>query len=79
MTAVEKRPLEAFVSVVKNILGNDKAENDKDVVETILQSYYHLGYNMSIKVHFLNSHLDEFPANLGDVSEEHGERFHQDL
>ena len=32
---------------------------------------------MSIKVHCLHSHLSEFPANLGDVSEEQGERFHQ--
>ena len=34
---------------------------------------------MSIKVHFLHSHLDESPANLGDVSDEQGERFHQDI
>ncbi len=79
MTAVEKRAWEAFVSVVKNFLGNEKAENYKDVVERMLQSYHRLGCNMSIKVHFLNSHLDEFPANLGDVSDEHGERFHQDI
>ena len=32
---------------------------------------------MSIKVHFLHSHLDKFPENLGDVSEEQGESFHQ--
>jgi len=34
---------------------------------------------MSIKMHFLYSHLDKFPENLGDVSEEQGERFHQDI
>ena len=34
---------------------------------------------MSIKVHFLFSHLDKFPDNLGDHSDEQGERFHQDL
>ena len=34
---------------------------------------------MNIKVHFLKSHLNEFPANLGDVSDEHGVRFHQDM
>ena len=31
---------------------------------------------MSIKVHFLFSHIDQFPSNLGD---EQGESFHQDL
>jgi hypothetical protein len=34
---------------------------------------------MSLKVHFLNAHLDYFPENLGAVSEEQGERFHQDI
>ena len=34
---------------------------------------------MSYKMHFLHSHLDYFPSNLGDFSEEQGERFHQDI
>jgi hypothetical protein len=38
-----------------------------------------MGYNMSLKVHFLGSHLDFFPENLGAVSDEHGERFYQDI
>ncbi|KRX78454.1 putative ATP-dependent RNA helicase DDX23 [Trichinella sp. T6] len=32
-----------------------------------------------LKLHFLHSHLDFFPQNLGDVSEEQGERFHHDI
>jgi hypothetical protein len=35
---------------------------------------------MSLKVHFLDCHLlDFFPENLGAVSDEHEERFHQDI
>jgi hypothetical protein len=34
---------------------------------------------MSLKMHFLNSLLDYFPENLGDISEEHGKRFHQNI
>ena len=34
---------------------------------------------MSIKVHFLHNHLDWFPANCGDVSDEQDECFHQDI
>ena len=34
---------------------------------------------MSIKVHYLASHLDHFTANLGDFSDEQDERFHQDI
>ena len=34
---------------------------------------------MSLKMHFLHSHLRFFPKNLGAVSDEEGERFHQDI
>jgi len=34
---------------------------------------------MSLKINFLESHLDIFPENLGEVSDENGERFHQDI
>ncbi|XP_033222540.1 putative sugar lactone lactonase YvrE [Belonocnema kinseyi] len=38
-----------------------------------------MGYLMNLKIHFLHSHIDYFPENLEDFSEEKGERFHQDL
>lgn len=38
-----------------------------------------MGCRMSLKIHFLHSHLDSFPTNLGAVSDEQGERFHQDI
>ena len=34
---------------------------------------------MSLKVHFLHSHLTFFNENLGAVSDEHGKRFDQDI
>ena len=34
---------------------------------------------MSLKIHFLHSDLDCFPQSLGDESDEHGERFHQQM
>ena len=30
-------------------------------------------------MHYLHSHLNRFPENCGDVSDEQGERFHQDI
>jgi hypothetical protein len=45
----------------------------------MLDKFKLLGCNMSLKLHFLASHLDYFPPNLGAVFEEQGERFHQDL
>lgn len=38
-----------------------------------------LGCNMSIKVQYLHSHLDGFPENLDDVSENQGECFVQNI
>ena len=45
----------------------------------MLGNFRILGINISIKVHFIHSHLDQFPENLGDLSDEQGERFHQDI
>ena len=68
-----------FVGVVQNFLGNRRAANFDEVIQNMLDAYQRLGANMSIKVHFLHNHLDRFPANRGDVSDEQGERFHQDI
>ena len=47
--------------------------------DNLLQSYQKLGCNMSLKIHFLHSHLDFFSEKCGAVSDEHGENFHQDI
>ena len=49
------------------------------MVVDIVQSYKAMGCHMSLNVHFLDSHLDFFPENLGAVSAEHGQRFHRDI
>ncbi|UYV82762.1 hypothetical protein LAZ67_22000770 [Cordylochernes scorpioides] len=69
----------AFRANCKNFLGSVKVENYRDIVNDLLLSYEALRCNMSLKIHFLHSHLDFFPDNLGAVSDEHGERFHQDI
>jgi len=60
-------------------LGNIKADNYKEIVKNSLDRFRLLGCNMSIKVHFLFSHIENFPDNLGDVSDEQGERCHQNI
>ena len=79
MNVVEARAWKAFSTVIHNFFSNKEADNYKEIVEELLLSLQDLGCRMSIKVHYLHSHLSEFPANLGDVSEEQGERFHQDV
>jgi len=37
----------------------------------LVQSYKAMGSSMSIKVHFLDFHLDFFPENLRAMSDEH--------
>jgi hypothetical protein len=79
LTQVEKVAWSSFKNVTKHFWGNIKAENFQDIVRELLDSYQTLGCNMSLKIHFLHSHLNFFPDNLGAVSDEHGERFHQDI
>ena len=45
----------------------------------MLRNFKNLGTNMSVKVHYLVLLKDRFQYNLGDFSEEHGERFHQGI
>ncbi|UYV76634.1 hypothetical protein LAZ67_14001539 [Cordylochernes scorpioides] len=79
LNEVEAAAWNSFRNVCKNFLGSVKVENYRDIVNDLLLSYKALGCNMSLKIHFLHSHLDFFPDNLGAVSDEHGERFHQDI
>lgn len=79
MNVKEKAAWLSFVEVMHNFLGNRKADNYELLVSNMLQAFRDLQCNMSIKLHFLFSHLNQFPANLGAVSDEQGERFHQDL
>ena len=69
---VELEAWKAFVLVVKNFLGNNKARNYAELVNNMLTAFKNLGCNMSIEMHYLFSHMDRFPENSG-------ERFHQDL
>ena len=69
----------SFKQIVDNFLGKYKAENFVEAVENLLQAYQRLGCRMSLKLHFFLAHLDFFPPILVAVSDEHGERFHQDI
>lgn len=79
MTEHQKAAWLSFKKVAQNFLGNQKSEDYQNLVEEMLENYNRLGCLMSLKLHFLHSHLDYFPENLGDFSEEQGERFHQDM
>lgn len=79
MTLAEKNAWNGFVSVCENFLGNTKSENYEQIVNNMLSAYHAMGCKMSIKLHYLHAHLERFPANLGQMSDEQGERFHQEI
>jgi hypothetical protein len=80
MKTVEREAYNAFKEVIAKFLGSYKDQNYKQIVQkNVRKVVIALGCAMSLKVHLLNAHLDYFPENLGAVSEEQGERFHQDI
>ena len=79
MNDIELAAWTSFVEMTQKFLGNFKDENYKEIVQNCLNNFRIMGCNMSIKVHFLFNHVERFPDNLGDVSDEQGERFHQDI
>ena len=79
LSAVEKDAWICFAAVVQGFLGNNKKDNCAELVANLVNSYGNMGCRLPMKVHMLDAHLDEFKENLGAYSEEHSERFHQDI
>jgi hypothetical protein len=63
---------------LKDFLGSHKAAKYQDVVHDLVNSYKAMGCNMSLKFTFWSRNWISVPENLGEVSDEHGERFNQD-
>jgi hypothetical protein len=68
-----------FKEMSLNFLGNVKAENYMEFVADLLNAYQTTECSNSLKIFSLRSHLDSSPPKLGTVSDEHGERFRQDI
>ena len=79
LSDLERNAWQAFRMIVKGFLGNHRRAEYAIVVSKLIESYKKLGCRMSLKLHFLHSHLDLFRDNLGNVSEEHDKRFYQDI
>ena len=75
MTVAERAAWCSYDSVIQEFLNNTTASNYRNLVDVMLQNFQALGARMSIKFHYLFSHLDCFPENLGDVSENKGRSF----
>ena len=60
-------------------MGNHSHEQYANMVDDMLKAYEQLGARMFLKMYFLHSHLDFFSPNLGKLSDEQAEKFHQDI
>ena len=69
MNKKEKATWASFKNVVENFLGNHKSANIKKIVAYLVKNFGKLGCLMNLKLHFLDSHINYFPMNLGNYSE----------
>lgn len=79
LTCDQKTAWESFEAVIDGFLGKHKSNNYRRIVAKMIEDFRKIGSHLPLKMHFLKSHLDYFPDNLGAFSDEQGERFHQDL
>ena len=49
------------------------------MVKEMLRKFDAIGVKMSVKLHYLHCHFDKFHKDLKNVSDQHGERFHQTI
>jgi hypothetical protein len=59
--STELEAWKSFKNVCEHVLGNNRVDNYKLFIENLLEAYQNLGCNMSLKIHFLHSHLDFSP------------------
>jgi hypothetical protein len=75
----EREAWEAFRLVITDFFGNFRNPDYRSIVERLINALEKLDVKTSVKIHFLMQYLDYFPNNLGQFSEEQGERFHQEI
>jgi len=61
LNETERNAWLSFKRICKDFSGNHKAAKYQDVVQDLLTSYKAMGCSMSLKIHFLEFHLDFSP------------------
>ena len=65
----------AFKDIIKHFLNNQRGNNYIEMISELLHCLEEFGARMSIKIHFIISHLKYFPDNCVDYSEEREKDF----
>ena len=68
IAGAKKLRITTFRMIVERFLGNHGRDDYTMMVSSLIESYEKLGCHMSMKLHFLHSHLDFFQDNLGNVN-----------
>ena len=74
LVGTEVRAWFFFKQIFQNLLGNNQTQEYEEMVQELIKSFQQLASLMSVKMHFLNSHLDYFPDNCQDYGEEQGNK-----
>ena len=64
LNTTELEAWRSFNGVVYGFLGNKKEANNKQLIHNFFQTYQKLGCRMSLKIHFLHSHLEFFSRKI---------------
>ena len=78
LNPLEKEAWNQFCLVVKNFLGNCKSSPYASIF-LVFFLLLEKSWGKNVTQNFLHSHLDFFPPDMGEISNERGERFHQEL
>jgi len=73
--AAELKAWSSFKWLCENFLGNRKSPAYRYGVQNLLTAYKEMECRMTLQIHFLDSHLEFFPENLGSVSDEQANVF----
>ena len=65
MSDLERNAWQAFRMIVEGFLRKHRRDGYAMLVSNLIKSYEKLGCRMSLKLHFLHSHLDFFSRQLG--------------
>lgn len=79
LVGAERIAWQSFKAFSEGFLGNHRAENFEELAEHMIDSFHQMGITMSYKLHLVDAHLDHFAPDCGKFSDEHGERFHQEI
>lgn len=77
LNKAEKQVWKSVKEVIAGFLGKNRTQDYRKSIDTMLRGFAKIGVHMSLKIHFLSSHLDCFESQLATESDEQGERFHQ--